>query len=206
MPRTIGVFISSLAVLGFISMAAAAPFATNIAVDVAAQDLLIQVDFKCRKVDGQIVCGSTKSNKNRDDDDDDDDDDKPKKSKDKVIPKTCGKKVNCEVGYVKLSKPNAHGACCEAAPAKQQEAAKCKFPGQIDPPKCDCPPGTEFMGYKGCVKEKPSWWCFSGTNPGTTYGMPIKASSLGEAQQAFAREVGALNKQVVGTIHCKPDP
>ena len=63
MPRTIGVIISSLAVLGFTSIAAAAPFATNIAVDVAAQDLLIQVDFKCRKVDGQIVCGSTKSNK-----------------------------------------------------------------------------------------------------------------------------------------------
>ena len=92
MPRTIGVIISSLAVLGFTSIAAAAPFATNIAVDVAAQDLLIQVDFKCRKVDGQIVCGSTKSNKNRDDDDDDDDDDKPKKSKDKESPRPAGRK------------------------------------------------------------------------------------------------------------------
>ena len=152
MPRTIGVIISSLAVLGFVSIAGAAPFAKNIAAEVAAQDLLIQVDFKCRKVDGKLVCGSTKGNKNRDDDDEDDD--QPKKSKDKVIPKTCGKKVNCEAGFVKLEKPNKYGACCEAReglPPKPQEAAKCKFPGQINPPTCDCPPGTEFMGYKGCV-------------------------------------------------------
>jgi hypothetical protein len=201
MPRMIGVFISGLAVVGFASIAAAAPSASVIATQVFPSEVVVPVAFKCEMVEGKLVCGSTKGNKNRDDDDDDDD--KPKKSKDKVIPKTCGKKVNCEAGLVKLEKPNKYGACCEAP--KQQEAAKCKFPGQIDPPKCDCPPGTEFMGYKGCVKEKPSWWCFSGTNPGTTYGMPIKASSLGEAQQAFAREVGALNKQVVGTIHCKPD-
>jgi hypothetical protein len=161
MPRTIGVIICSLAILGFVSIAAASPFARNIAFDVAAHDLLIQVDFNCRKVDGKIVCGSKKGNKNRDDDDDDDD--KPKKSKDKVIPKTCGKKVNCEVGYVKLSKPNQYGACCEAA--KQQETAKCKFPGQINPPNCDCPPGTEFMGYKGCVKEaKKAIWCCRASN------------------------------------------
>ena len=156
MARAIGVFISGLAVMGFISMAEASPFTSDIAVQVSSRDLIGQVDFKCRKVDGKLVCGSTKGNENRDDDDDDDD--KPKKSKDKVIPKTCGKKVNCEAGYVKLEKPNKYGACCEAReglpPPKQQEAEKCKFPGQINPPACDCPPGTEFMGYRGCLPKK----------------------------------------------------
>ena len=163
MPRMIGILVSSLAVLGFVSMAAAAPFATNIAAKVSSRDVVEKVDFKCRKVDGKLVCGSSKGDKNRDNDDDDDD--KPKKSKDKVIPKTCGKKVNCEAGFVKLEKPNKYGACCEAReglpPPKQQEAAKCKFPGQINPPNCDCPPGTEFMGYRGCltVAKKQQGYC-----------------------------------------------
>ena len=106
-------------------------------------------------MDGKLVCGSTKGNKNRDDDDDD----KPKKSKDKAIPKTCGKKVNCEPGFGRLEKPNKYGACCEAReglPApKQQEAEKCKFPGEVGtPPNCSCPAGTEFMGYRGCLPKK----------------------------------------------------
>ena len=143
--------ICCLAVLGFVSMAAAAPFATDIAAQVAPRDLFVPVDFKCGMVNDKLVCGSTKGNKNRDDDDDGDDD-RPKKSKDKVIPKTCGKKVNCEAGFVKLEKPNKYGACCEAR--EGLPPAKCKFPGQIDPPKCDCPPGTEFMGYKGCLPKK----------------------------------------------------
>lgn len=131
MSRTIGVLVAGLAVVGFVSMAAAAPLAIDIAVKISQRDLVVQVDFKCRKVDGKLVCGSTKGNKNRDDDDDDD---KPKKSKDKVIPKTCGKKVNCEVGYVKLSKPNKYGACCEAReglpPAKQHDAGQSPPPAQ----------------------------------------------------------------------------
>ena len=114
-------------------------------------------------MDGKLVCGSTKGNKNRDDDDDDGDD-KPKKSKDKIIPKTCGKKVNCEAGFVKLEKPNKFGACCEAReglPApKQQEAERCKFPGEVGtPPNCHCPDGTEFRGYKGCLEYKQGIWC-----------------------------------------------
>ena len=157
MPRMIGVVISSLAVLGFVSTASAAPSASVIAIQVSSGDVVGPVAFKCEMVEGKLVCGKTDGSKSRDDDDDDndDDDDRPKKSKDKVIPKTCGKKVNCEAGFVKLEKPNKYGACCEAReglpPPKQQEAEKCKFPGQINPPACDCPPGTEFMGFKGCV-------------------------------------------------------
>jgi hypothetical protein len=40
----------------------------------SSRDLFVQVDFKCGKVDGKLVCGSTKANQNRVDDDDDDDD------------------------------------------------------------------------------------------------------------------------------------
>jgi hypothetical protein len=186
MPRTIGVFISSLAVLGFVSTAAAAPSASVIAAQVSPREVVVPVAFKCEMVEGKLVCGKTGGNKSRDDDgeDNDDDDDRPKKSKDKVIPKTCGKKVNCEAGYVKLEKPNKYGACCEAAPAKQQDAAKCKFPGQIDPPKCDCPPGTTFLGYKGCVPEdsvKKASWCCRANNGAGGCG-PTKAGAQHNAE------------------------
>ena len=161
MPRMIGVLVSGFLVLGFLSAAAASPLATDKTGQVSQRGIVVQTDFKCRKVEGKLVCGSTKGNRQNDDDDDAD---KPKKSKDKVIPKTCGKKVNCEAGFVKLEKPNKYGACCEAReglPPKQQEATKCKFPGQINPPNCDCPPGTEFMGYRGCltVAKKQQGYC-----------------------------------------------
>ena len=120
--------------------------------------LVLKAGFGCKMQDGKLVCGKTKKSDD-DNDDDDDDDDKPKKSKDKVIPKTCGKKVNCEAGFVKLEKPNKYGACCEAReglpPPKPQQADKCQFPGEVGtPPNCTCPPGTEFMGYKGCLPKK----------------------------------------------------
>jgi len=87
--------------------------------------------------------------------DDDDDEDKPKNSK-KAI--NC-KKARCEPGMVVLDKPNKYGACCEAReglpPPKAAEPEKCKFPGEVGtPPNCECPPGTEFMGYKGCLPKK----------------------------------------------------
>ena len=133
----------------------------SIATQVSAREVVVPVAFKCEMVEGKLVCGKTGGSKSRDDDDDDNDDDydRPKKSKDKEIPKTCGKKVNCEAGFVKLEKPNKYGACCEAReglpPPKQEEAAKCKFPGEVGtPPNCSCPPGTEFMGYRGCLPVK----------------------------------------------------
>ena len=193
MPRTIGVLVSSLAVLGFVSTAAAAPSASVIAAQVSPREVVVPVAFKCEMVEGKLVCGKTGGSKSRDDDDDDndDDDDRPKKSKDKVIPKTCGKKVNCEVGYVKLSKPNAHGACCEAAPAKQQEAAKCKFPGQINPPNCDCPPGTEFLGYKGCVRVTEVDYCKE---------VPETAEGKGSAQAGCPAPVSCTP---IGTLYLR---
>ena len=86
---------------------------------------------------------------------DKDDDDKPKKSK----PFNC-KKAKCNPGEVKLDKPNIYGACCQTGTAPltpkttPAEPEKCKFPGEVGtPPNCTCPSGTEFMGYKGCVKK-----------------------------------------------------
>jgi hypothetical protein len=69
----------------------------------------------------------------------------------------CAHKHSCPAGYVVLDKPNQYGACCELkeglpkpAPA---EPEKCKF-GMIGTPPndCHCPFGTEFAGYKGCIK------------------------------------------------------
>jgi hypothetical protein len=64
---------------------------------------------------------------------------------------------SCPAGYVVLEKPNKYGSFCEPkeglpAPAPA-EAEKCKF-GMIGtaPNDCHCPEGTEFQGYKGCVK------------------------------------------------------
>ena len=158
MPRTIGVFITGLAVMGFISMAAAAPVVSAIGAQVSPREVVVSAAFKCEMVEGKLVCGKTSGSKSHDENDDDDND-QPKKSKDKVTPKTCGKKVNCEAGFVKLEKPNKYGACCEAReglPApKQQEAEKCKFPGEVGtPPNCSCPAGAEFMGYRGCLPKK----------------------------------------------------
>lgn len=79
---------------------------------------------------------------------------KDEAKKDKSKPLNC-KKAKCEPGLIKLDKPNIYGACCQAgaeAPQKKPETEKCKFPGEVGtPPNCSCPPGTEFMGYKGCV-------------------------------------------------------
>ena len=163
MPRMLGVLVSGFVVLGLPSAAAASPLAMDKTGQVSQRGIVVQTDFKCRKVDGKLVCGSTKGNQQNGDDDDDE---RPKKSKDKVIPKTCGKKVNCEAGFVKLQKPNKYGACCEAReglpPPKSAEPAKCKFPGEVGtPPNCSCPPGTEFMGYRGClpVQKKAESYC-----------------------------------------------
>ena len=90
MPRAIGILICGLAVLGFVSMTAAAPVASTIAAHVSPREVAVPVAFKCEMVEGKLVCGSTKGNKNRDDDDDDGDD-KPKKSKDKIIPQNLRK-------------------------------------------------------------------------------------------------------------------
>jgi hypothetical protein len=128
---------------------------------------VLKAAFECKLQQGKLVCGKTK--KNADDDDDDDDNQKPKPAK----TKDC-KKARCEPGFVVLDKPNKYGACCEAReglpPPKAAEPEQCKFPGEIGtPPNCTCPSGTEFMGYKGCVKTQK--WCCMGVYPdGTVTG------------------------------------
>ena len=106
MPRIIGAFVSSLAVLGFVSMAAAAPVATDIVAKVSSRDLVEKVDFKCRKVEGgKIVCGSTKGNKNKDRDDDDDD------QKGKGEGKGKGKQEDSGLSECTIQTPNSGGGC-----------------------------------------------------------------------------------------------
>jgi hypothetical protein len=77
---------------------------------------------------------------------------KIKKHKNK--PLNC-KKAKCGPGEIKLSTPSVYGACCQAAgtevPQAKPAGQACKF-GQIGTyPDCECPKGTEFAGYKGCV-------------------------------------------------------
>jgi len=94
---------------------------------------------------------SIKKHKHDDDDDDDDDDDHSKK-------KNNGQKERaCPPGYVVLEKKNQYGAFCEPKEGlpKPTTTEKCKFPGEVGtPPNCTCPPGTEFMGYRGCLPKK----------------------------------------------------
>jgi len=78
----------------------------------------------------------------------------------------------CPPGYVVLDKPNKYGAYCEPkeglpkTPA-EEEAEKCKFPGQIGKaPNCTCPDGTEFLGFKGCVKFTTQQYCSDNNQPG----------------------------------------
>ncbi len=98
---------------------------------------------------------------------------KVKKKHDKNDQDKCTKKkISCPVGYVTLDKPNKYGACCEPKEGlpptpTEQEAEKCKFPGQIGtPPNCTCPDGTEFLGFKGCVKFTTQQYCSDNNQPG----------------------------------------
>ena len=200
----------------------------NISGDTGSFEVLFamapQAKEKCITIGEKRVCfedGAKKKNDDDDDDDDDeDDDDKPKKSKDKVIPKKCGKKVRCEPGFVVLDKPNQYGACCEAReglpPPKTAEPEKCKFPGEVGtPPNCSCPPGTEFMGYKGCVKKvvEPNpapngWHCEAAVEPAghQSYSMaPQRAATEAQARAVFAQEVKDHNNTLTGPVTCRPN-
>jgi hypothetical protein len=144
---------SALRVLtGAIVLLGAALFLSMSGDSVNAEILLAmapQEKKKCVTIGEKRVCFEDDA-KNRNDDDDDDD--KPKKKK---TGNKCQGEISCPAGYVVLDKPNKYGACCEPkeglpAPASTE---KCKFPGEVGtPPNCHCPGGTEFVGYKGCVK------------------------------------------------------
>ncbi len=44
--------------------------------------------------------------------------------------KTCGKNVNCDVGYIRLATPNKYGACCEL-PETNMYACKAEIGGNV---------------------------------------------------------------------------
>jgi hypothetical protein len=77
---------------------------------------------------------------------------------------------SCPPGYVVLAEPNKYGSYCEpkeGLPGTPQPAEKCKFPGEVGtPPNCSCPEGTEFVGYKGCVKFQSNSYCSDNNQPG----------------------------------------
>ena len=138
-----------------------------------------QAGFNCGLINGKLVCGDKKNTKHNDDDDNDqgkNNDDNDQKPKGKKTAKDC-KKARCEPGLVVLEKPNKYGACCEAREGLPPPAAeKCKFPGEVGtPPNCQCPNGTEFLGYKGCVKfTYQEAYCINPSVPGG--GFNTKAS------------------------------
>lgn len=169
---------------------------------------IVPVGFKCGLVNGKLVCGDKEGGKKQSNDADND---RPKKSKDKVVPKTCGKKVNCEAGFVRLEKPNKYGACCEAREGlpPTQSADKCKF-GMIGTPPndCHCPAGTDFQGYKGCVKTPTEICCSAKVTEKD--GSPAPSPSFGVCRptEAAARsETIALcnsNSFVIKSMSCGP--
>jgi len=107
---------------------------------------LLEIKFGCKFVQDKLVCGNDVGDANNDGGD----------KKESEGQGTQGER-SCPPGYVVLDKPNKYGAFCEPkegspAPAPA-EGETCKFPGQVGtPPNCKCPVGTEFLGYKGCVK------------------------------------------------------
>jgi hypothetical protein len=134
-------------------------FATSLLLDISGKTesskimlaMQPQAKERCITIGEKRVCLTEGPKKKNDDGDDDNQNPKPEKAT-----KNC-KKARCEPGFVVLAKPNKYGACCEAReglpPPKSAEPEKCKFPGEVGtPPNCTCPSGTEFMGYKGCVK------------------------------------------------------
>lgn len=117
--------------------------------------LPVQAGFKCGLVNGQLICGDKKSKSGKTDDNDEQDDQPKNKKKSGNI---CEGDNHCGAGYTDLETPNKYKACCElneGSQAAPKEAEKCKFPGEVGtPPDCTCPPGTEFMGYRGCLPKK----------------------------------------------------
>jgi hypothetical protein len=96
---------------------------------------------------------------------------------------------------------------------KPDEPKKCKFPGEVRPD-CHCPKGTEFMGYKGCVKEAAqpapvalkSFDCTVKAVPkGTTtsWGTYTSAASESEAKAKAANSFSASGHVANGNMSCK---
>jgi len=204
---TIAAVFAVLAITCFSVFASANPLSPT---SVATTGDVHVVGFKCGLVNGKLVCGDKQSggNKQGGSKKQSNGDEKPKKAKDKAIPKTCGKKVNCEPGFVRLEKPNKYGACCEAReglpPTKAAEPQKCKFPGEVGtPPNCSCPTGTEFLGYKGCVKTN-SWGCMAKVASGGDVTMFLTAPSEAGAKQVYVSRLKAENKTTPsGPITCR---
>ena len=102
----------------------------------------MQAGLKCGLVGGKLLCGDGNQA-----------DQAKKKKKSGNI---CQGDNHCGPGETDLETPNKYKACCEPEAGFQtppEVAEKCKFPGEVGtPPNCKCPEGTEFLGYKGCIK------------------------------------------------------
>ena len=131
--------------------------------------------------------------------------------KDKKAKEFSCKKAKCDPGEVKLDKPNIYGACCQTGTAPltpkttPAEPEKCKFPGEVGtPPNCTCPSGTEFMGYKGCVKKVVQRVCCTGIH-GNTGGKTGPSCRDTEAAARESISDALINGVPVTSITCAPE-
>jgi hypothetical protein len=185
MPRMIGVLVSCLAVLGFVSMAGATPLVPK-ATALFAPDVLIQVDSKCKKVDGKLV-GDCKKNGKKHRDDDDDDDDHHKKGKGK------GKgKQDTGLSECTIQTPNSGGGCktgfkrvCE----KMKSGKQC----------CGCVADKSVPGG-GNEPPKDTFCCTAVPSDGTPTATVCKVGQK-EAFKAAHAAVTA-NGKTVGQMTC----
>ena len=136
MPRIVlAILVSAVTVLGFASMAPASALLPK-APSLQPPNVLLQVDSKCKRVDGKLVGDCKKSGKkHRDDDDDDDDDHQKGKGKGK------GKQEDSGLTECTIQTPNSGGGCkngtwkCE----KMKSGKKC----------CGCVPNKNAPGGGG---------------------------------------------------------
>jgi hypothetical protein len=163
---------------------------------------------KCITIGEKRMCFEDGKNKKGNDapaEKEDNDDDDAGVAKPQATGNKCEGPIVCDPGYVVLDKPNKYGACCEAReglpPPKTAEPEKCKFPGEVGtPPNCTCPPGTEFMGYKGCLPKKADP---VGPSPkkvvNECYTFPFTRDDMQAYQAPFTEKCRDVYK---GTIKC----
>jgi len=157
--------------------------------------------FGCKVIDGQLVCGKNGNGNGT----------ANQGSGGKKNTKGVGDQGerSCPPGYVVLKEKNKYGAFCEPReglpPPAQAEAEKCQF-GMIGTPPndCACPAGTDFQGYKGCVKVQ-NICCTAvigegGSSSGCTDGPPART----EAQLREALLQSRINGVAPSSISCSP--
>ena len=150
---------------------------------------VVKAAFGCKITNGELICG--------------------KKNKNTGAQDGGGQgERSCRPGYVVLKEKNKYGAFCEPkeglpapAPAVVEE---CKF-GMIGTPPndCDCPPGTDFQGYKGCVKA-PNVCCTASFPGGGVEGCTYYSNGYRTEAQLRQDLQKAVPDNVASSTSCVP--